>query len=153
MDMENTNEINKKIANNLIRHRKAAGMTQAELAEKINYSDKSVSKWESGNGVPDVYTLIQIANLFGVTLNDLVGDEASQPVLPTKKSHGLHVLIMLFRFHVGMDGADVYLFNGAIDLHSIRQQLRRGVDGVLIRRALAGVGNFMDVLPFIVYEE
>ena len=95
MDMENTNEINRKIANNLIRYRKAAGMTQAELAEKINYSDKSVSKWESGNGVPDVYTLIQIANLFGVTLNDLVGDEASQPVLPTKKSHGLHVLIML----------------------------------------------------------
>ena len=68
-------------------------MTQAELAEKINYSDKSVSKWESGNGVPDVYTLVQLAALFGVTLNDLVGDGT----LPKReeKNTGLHLLIML----------------------------------------------------------
>lgn len=91
--MDNTNEINAKIAKNLIAYRKASGLTQAELAEKINYSDKSVSKWESGNGVPDVYTLMQLANLFGVTLNDLVGDGA----LPKreKKTGGLHLLIML----------------------------------------------------------
>ena len=91
--MANTNEINTKIAKNLTAYRKAAGLTQAELAEKINYSDKSVSKWESGNGVPDVYTLMQLATLFGVTLNDLVGDGA----LPNaqKKNTGLHILIML----------------------------------------------------------
>ncbi len=91
--MANTNEINTKIAKNLTAYRKAAGLTQAELAEKINYSDKSVSKWESGNGVPDVYTLVQLATLFGVTLNDLVGDGA----LPNaqKKNTGLHILIML----------------------------------------------------------
>ena len=91
--MANTNEINAKIAKNLTAYRKAAGLTQAELAEKINYSDKSVSKWESGNGVPDVYTLMQLAALFGVTLNDLVGDGA----LPNtqKKNTGLHILIML----------------------------------------------------------
>ena len=53
--MENVNEINRKIGKNLACYRKAVGLTQAELAEKINYSDKSVSKWESGNGVPDVY--------------------------------------------------------------------------------------------------
>ena len=64
--------------------RKANGLTQAELAEKINYSDKSVSKWESGNGIPDVYTLMQIAELFGVTLNDLVTAEGKEisPVQP-----------------------------------------------------------------------
>ena len=78
--MENTNEINRKIADNLIRFRKAAGYTQAELAEKINYSDKSVSKWESGNGIPDVYTLLQLAELYGVTLDDFVGFETT-PVL------------------------------------------------------------------------
>jgi transcriptional regulator with XRE-family HTH domain len=77
--MDNISEINRKIAENLIRCRKAAGMTQAEVAERINYSDKSVSKWESGNGVPDIYTLMQIAELFQVTLNELVGDEASMP--------------------------------------------------------------------------
>lgn len=91
--MDNISEINAKIAKNLIAYRKASGYTQAELAEKINYSDKSVSKWESGNGVPDVYTLMQLAKLFGVTLNDLVGDGA--PPKTEKKSGGLHLLIML----------------------------------------------------------
>ena len=97
--MENTNELNNTIAKNLTHYRKEAGLTQAELAEKINYSDKSVSKWESGNGVPDVYTLVQIAELFGVTLNDLVGEEGQEkPVAQTEnmpKQRGLHVLIML----------------------------------------------------------
>ena len=85
-------EINKKIAENLIRYRKAAGMTQAELAEKINYSDKSVSKWESGNGIPDVYTMLQIAELFGVSLQALIDGEESIYVKPTKR---LRFLIML----------------------------------------------------------
>ena len=94
--MENSNEINQRIAKNLITYRKSAGLTQAELAEKINYSDKSVSKWESGNGVPDVYTLIQISKLYGVTLNDLVGEEA--PIITQQKpktSTGLRTLITL----------------------------------------------------------
>ncbi len=97
--MENINEINRKIADNLISCRKAAGMTQAELAEKINYSDKSVSKWESGNGVPDVYTLMQIAELFHVTLNELVGDEAPTPKAEKlhneRRTRGMRLMIML----------------------------------------------------------
>ena len=82
--MENTNEINKKIAKNLSYYRKSANLTQAELAEKINYSDKSVSKWESGNGAPDIYILMQLADLFGVSLNDLVSGDT--PEKPKKKS-------------------------------------------------------------------
>ena len=91
--MENITEINKIIAKNLTHYRKAAGLTQAELAEKINYSDKSVSKWESANGAPDVYTLMQIAELFGVTLNDLVRD--GEPIKVVKKLEVSRVLIML----------------------------------------------------------
>ena len=91
--MENISETNKLIAKNLTYYRKAAGWTQAELAEKINYSDKSVSKWESGNGVPDVYTLLQLAELYGVTLNDLVGE--GTPTLPTKERRGLRGWIIL----------------------------------------------------------
>ena len=94
--MENYNEINKKIAQNLAYYRKEAGLTQAELAEKINYSDKSVSKWEQGNGVPDVYVLLQLAHLYGVTLNDLVGEEAEEKIREKKqRRYGFHVLIML----------------------------------------------------------
>lgn len=93
--MENTHEINLKIAKNLTYYRKAAGLTQAELAEKINYSDKSVSKWEQGNGVPDIYILMRLAKLYRVSLNDLVGEETPEDVVRAKKTTGLKVLIML----------------------------------------------------------
>ena len=91
--MENNTEINKIIAKNLTFYRKETGLTQAELAEKINYSDKSVSKWESGNGVPDVYTLMQLAELYGVTLNDLV--RVDEPVKKQPRPKNSHVWIML----------------------------------------------------------
>ena len=92
-NMENNTEINKLIAKNLTFYRKEAGLTQAELAERINYSDKSVSKWESGNGIPDVYTLMQIAELYGVTLNDLVSD--GEPTKKAKEPRSSRVWIML----------------------------------------------------------
>ena len=50
-------------------------MTQLELAEKINYSDKSVSKWERGESLPDIVVLKAVADLFEVTLDYLVEEE------------------------------------------------------------------------------
>jgi transcriptional regulator with XRE-family HTH domain len=90
---ENTLTLNKRIGNNIAAYRKQAGLTQAELAERINYSDKSVSKWESGGGAPDIYVLVQLAEIFGVSVNDLVAEE--QPKCPLKRKNlGLHALIM-----------------------------------------------------------
>ena len=60
------------IGNNIAAFRKQCAMTQAELAEKLNYSDKAVSKWERGESVPDVMTLAQIAELFGVGMDELI---------------------------------------------------------------------------------
>lgn len=97
MDIVNeTEKVNERIAKNLTFYRKAAGFTQAELAQKINYSDKSVSKWESANGVPDIYILLQLASLYGVTVNDLVSEELPQkPVLkkPSKLSSSLIMIL------------------------------------------------------------
>ncbi|MBR4073443.1 MAG: helix-turn-helix transcriptional regulator [Clostridia bacterium] len=62
-------------ANRLNELRRASGMTQLELAEKLNYSDKSVSKWERADGIPDLYVIMQIADIFDVTANDLVSDK------------------------------------------------------------------------------
>ena len=91
--MDNNIEINQKIAKNLLYYRKAAGLTQAEVAERIHYSDKSVSKWESGNGVPDVYTLVQLAQLYGVNINAFLEEK---PTMQTYvKSRWPHLLIML----------------------------------------------------------
>ena len=60
------------IATNLVAYRKQAGLTQQELAEKINYSDKAVSKWERAEGIPDVLVLKTLADLYGVTVNDFL---------------------------------------------------------------------------------
>ena len=60
------------IGNNIAAFRKQCGMTQADLADKLNYSDKAVSKWERGESVPDVMTLAQIAELFGIGVNELI---------------------------------------------------------------------------------
>ena len=76
--MENEEAVFKRIGKNIATYRKNAGITQAELARKINYSDKSVSKWESGNGVPDVLVLMRLAELFGVSVNELVGESAKE---------------------------------------------------------------------------
>ena len=66
------NDLKLIFASNLIRLRREAGMTQMMLAEKINYSDKSVSKWERGESIPDAYVLKDLAALFGVTVDDLL---------------------------------------------------------------------------------
>lgn len=68
------------IGANISALRRQRGMTQAELAECLNYTDKAVSKWERGDSVPDVVTLVQLAGEFGVTLDTLVnGDKPSAP--------------------------------------------------------------------------
>ena len=70
------------IGANIAAYRKAAGLTQVGLAEKLNYSDKAVSKWERGESVPDVITLMALANLFDITVNDLLIDPDALPDNP-----------------------------------------------------------------------
>lgn len=77
-------DIKQSIAKNIADLRKAAGLTQLELAEKLNYSDKAVSKWERGESVPDIAVLKDIANLFGVSIDYLVEAEHKTSVLVTR---------------------------------------------------------------------
>lgn len=65
-------DLKENLTANLIRYRKALGLTQAELAEKLNYSDKSVSKWERGESIPDLFVLKQIADFYGVKIDELI---------------------------------------------------------------------------------
>ena len=71
------------IGSNISAYRRQIGLTQAELAEKLNYTDKAVSKWERGESVPDVITLVQLAELFGISMDELVGN--AQPAKKPKK--------------------------------------------------------------------
>ena len=59
-------------ASNIIKLRSGAGLTQAELGEKLNYSDKTISKWERGEAIPDAYVLTQMAEIFGVSVDYLL---------------------------------------------------------------------------------
>ena len=68
-----------RIGSNIAAYRKRDGLTQVSLAEKLNYSDKAVSKWERGESIPDVLTLVQLAELFGITVNDLICDPNALP--------------------------------------------------------------------------
>ncbi len=72
-------KLKSQIGNNISSYRKRAAMTQADLAERLNYSDKAVSKWERGESIPDVITLMQIADQFEITVNDLLVDPNALP--------------------------------------------------------------------------
>jgi transcriptional regulator with XRE-family HTH domain len=71
--------LRQRIAANIAYYRKLAALTQTELAERINYSDKSVSKWERAAGTPDIYVLTLLSERFGVTVNDLISENAPIP--------------------------------------------------------------------------
>ncbi len=61
------------MANNIKQLREAAGMTQAELAAKMQLTTPSVTKWELGRANPTYDNLIQLAEIFGVSLDEVVG--------------------------------------------------------------------------------
>lgn len=90
--------IKKNIAKNLVRYRTAAGFTQSELAEKINYSDKSVSKWERAEGTPDIFVLHSLSKIYGVRVDDfLIDDEQKMPEVKNfglKKRRGLLINLL-----------------------------------------------------------
>lgn len=77
-------KVKARIGANIAYYRKKTGMTQAGLGERLNYSDKAVSKWERGDSIPDVLTLMQIASLFEVTVDALLGDVNALPENPSK---------------------------------------------------------------------
>ncbi len=76
-------DIKEIFAKNLSELRQAAGMTQAELGEKLNYSDKTVSKWERGESIPDAGMLKQVGDVFGVSVDYLLSEEHSNTASET----------------------------------------------------------------------
>ena len=70
-------ELEKIVAANITELRKSRQLTQLELAEKLNYSDKTISKWERGDGLPDLKTICRMAEIFGVSVDYFVTEGAS----------------------------------------------------------------------------
>ena len=74
------------ISKNITELRQKSGMTQLELAERLNYSDKAVSKWERGESLPDITVLLEIAKLYQVSLDYLVEEDHSAPKKQKRES-------------------------------------------------------------------
>ena len=70
-------QFRKTVAENIIRCRKDAGMTQGALAQKLNYTDKSVSKWERAEGLPDAFVLSEMADIFDISVDELIHGKGS----------------------------------------------------------------------------
>ena len=71
-------DIKDNLAENLTRLRQAAGFTQSDIAGKLNYTDKSISKWEHGDSVPPIDVLKELADIYGVSLDFLVTEHQTE---------------------------------------------------------------------------
>lgn len=80
--MENLKDI---FAKKLLKLRTGAGMTQSELGDKLSYSDKTVSKWERGEAIPDATVLKKISRIFGISVDNLLDDGTEQAAAEKKQ--------------------------------------------------------------------
>lgn len=83
--MKTLEELTNIVAKNITYYRKINRWTQLELAQKISYSDKAISKWERGESLPDVYILMSLSEIFGVKVNDLLEEKSVSEIVNGKK--------------------------------------------------------------------
>ena len=105
------------ISKNIFDLRKSMHLTQAELAEKLNYSDKSVSKWERSESIPDVCTLKEIADLFGVTIDYLLESDHQKSqeicqIISKQKKHNRLVITLLSISLIYLIATVIFVFYG-----------------------------------------
>ena len=92
--MEKEKIIIENISSNIVYYRQLHNLTQFELATKLNYSDKTISKWERAEGVPSIFVLNELANFFNISLNDLVNKRKVKPKQIKQKKPLLYSLIV-----------------------------------------------------------
>ncbi|MDD6261155.1 MAG: helix-turn-helix transcriptional regulator [Clostridiales bacterium] len=114
-------DIKQNIADNLIKLRTSAGITQAQLAESLSYTDKAVSKWERAESIPDITVLKRIADRFEVTVDWLITDHGSNTPAPDKEAQRTrsrnHLLITLLAVVcVWFVATLVFVALGALDI-------------------------------------
>ncbi len=78
-------ELKSIVAKNIATLRVAMHLTQFELGEKLSYSDKAVSRWERGEAIPDAYVLLEMAEIFGVTVDFILHEHTEEEFVPTEE--------------------------------------------------------------------
>ena len=77
---------NERIGKFILELRKQKGMTQKELAEKVRVSDKTISKWECGNSIPDITYLEALCNSLDISVNELLSGQRLSEESYSKKA-------------------------------------------------------------------
>lgn len=85
-------DIKKIIAKNLMALRKKSGFTQNELAQKLNYSDNAVSRWERGELAPSIEVLQHISEIYGVELEMLLKENGTEIIEKSNKNQRINKL-------------------------------------------------------------
>ena len=123
-------KLKRQIGINIASYRKRNSLTQAGLAERLNYSDKAVSKWERGESVPDVITMVQLAEQFDITVNDLLVDPEALPGNPNnleqamtrvtektlKRKANKHIVLILSSLLVWFVALFLYVMVSSFDI-------------------------------------
>ena len=92
--MENVKAI---VSQNLLRLRKENNLTQAELARRINYSDKAISRWEAGEVVPDLETIYALSEVFDVPVSQITESHSEESAGENEKTGlGQKILSQIF---------------------------------------------------------
>ncbi|MBQ3139209.1 MAG: helix-turn-helix transcriptional regulator [Ruminococcus sp.] len=122
--------------NKLYELRKQKGFSQEELANRLNVSRQTVSKWEVGDSTPDMEKLVAISDLFGISLDELVLDKAPEPVPEVQPAK-----------------PDIYSeikadIKANVLTDSNREKIKKGlkIAGIIIGAILA-----IDIISFVVY--
>lgn len=104
-----------KVGNYISQKRKELGLTQKQLAELIEVTDKSISKWERGNGLPDVTRLKPLCDALKVSMNELVaGEDISESVLSQKTEENIMSLIKENEKQKTKSQMTYYVFGGIL---------------------------------------
>lgn len=107
------------VAQNIFYLRTQNKMTQLELAQKLNYSDKAISKWERGDGIPDAYVLKKISELFGVTVDYILTEHNEQErkvdTKPARKAKAM--LANVIMIGIATLALLVYVILAIFDIH------------------------------------
>ena len=101
----------KTIGKKLYDLRKQSGFTQDYVAEKLGVSAQAVSKWENDIACPDIMTLPKIAELYGITINELFKNEEVQSKVKYEKTEKVNENELIFRVYVDTVNGDVVKVN------------------------------------------
>lgn len=103
--------MNETFGTRLARLRKEKGMTQGELAEKLNLSPQAISKWENDQSSPDIQSLLALSEIFGISVDELLGKQKEETTRfeQRKKKKDIDKMFLRIRIDDAEDGDKVQL--------------------------------------------